>query len=107
MSDKEEEETKSFKRSAVDTEEATVAENQETKDEDDSDDNWIGPMPTEAVQPKKRKGSLSYCIILFIIFQLYSDYQFWNMRSYTWTTYQTPNVMRKVICIVILLLMLL
>lgn len=28
----------------------------EEKGDDAADDEWIGPMPSEAVQPKKRKG---------------------------------------------------
>ena len=36
---------------------------EDVKEEDvkeEEDDEWIGPMPAEAVKPKKKKGKLSY-----------------------------------------------
>lgn len=51
-----------------DTEETKVAKRSATEtttqsDEDDSNDEWIGPMPTEAVPTKKRKGIKSVLYI--------------------------------------------
>ena len=44
-----------------------MAEKRKQVDEEDSveeDDEWVGPMPSEAVQPKKMKGLLLRAICL-------------------------------------------
>lgn len=65
------------------------------------DEEWIGPLPTEAAPAKKRKGKIAvngvrrdFSTNIFVLFG-----QFWSTRSSIWRIYQMPIATRKVICI--------
>lgn len=82
----------------------------ETSDQDQDDDEeeggWIGPMPTEAVPVKKRKG------IYFVYLCVHNSNlnvplfrQCLTMKSFIWKTFRIPSATRRATCIAILSVM--
>lgn len=51
----------------------------DTESSSDSEDEWIGPMPTEAVPAKKRKGTISSLIVRHNL-QILATLQFRSTR---------------------------
>lgn len=47
---------------------------------DDSGEEWIGPMPTEAVPAKKRKGIIYFIIFFYIVFYMNTKQAFLRSR---------------------------
>lgn len=41
-------------------------ENKDGEGKEGEEEEWVGPMPSEATKPKKRKGSLDFIYVLIL-----------------------------------------